>query len=268
MRTDWRRLAAAPLVRMLALSLSLHLALIMLIQPAPGSAVPRTLVIQARLADRPRPQAEAEPRPDIPEEAVVAGAPPAPVQEPEPPRTLPERHPAPPLASVPAEPSSPLPPALPGPTTVPSQPAPVAEVPSPVPPPTLPSPVAMPTEAPHAASRSAEGGSTSLPQVPVPFDTRWYAAREVDALPKPKEGIRYAYPESARKAGIEGSVLVLLRVDEQGRVRDVEVLDSVPPGVFDELVLDTLRRVAFAPARLNGAPVRALVKHRVRFELE
>lgn len=260
MRLDWRRLATAPLARMLAVSVSLHLALIMLIQPAPGSAVPRTLVIQARLSEPPRPQAGPEALPPMAEEAVVSGPPAPPVRVPEPPRPV-QAAALSVSAPVPAETRVPMAPA-----PAPLQPGPAAE--SAPPPAPLPSPVSMPTDAPHAASRSAEGEKTTLPQVPVPFDTRWYAAREVDALPKPKDGIHYVYPETARKAGVEGSVLVLLKVDEQGRVREVEVLESVPPGVFDELVLDTLRRVTFTPARLNGLPVRAQLKHRVRFELE
>ncbi len=99
-------------------------------------------------------------------------------------------------------------------------------------------------------------------------DTRWYTAREVDQRPQLTAELRPTYPEEARRLGIEGSVVIELEIDESGRVRSLKVLESNPPGVFDEAVRMTYGRATFSPALRNGRPVRYLGRYRVSFELE
>jgi protein TonB len=264
-RMDWRHWLAAPMARMLALSLSLHLALIMLIQPAPGSDRPRTLVVlNARLMEVPRVETQVETPSLAPETPPTADEPmtPAPVVPPE--TTVPARTESPPpLLTLPKDNQSPQPP-----PQVPAMASP-AEMAPPAPAP-LPSPVPLPTVDPHAASRSAEGPEASLPQVPVMHDTRWYTALEVDVHPKelPGRGPKFDYPETAREKGVEGTVKVLLRVDEFGQIQSLEILSGDPPGMFEESVRKGFSQAAFSPAHRNGVPVRALMQIRVRFELD
>lgn len=113
-----------------------------------------------------------------------------------------------------------------------------------------------------------EPPSVPLPEVPLIVDTRWYTAREVDRRPEPTGEIRPVYPEEARRHGITGSVVVALHIDEAGEVREVEILESNPPGVFDAAVIAAYGQARFTPAARGGRPVRYLGRYRVLFELE
>ncbi|MEM6558723.1 MAG: energy transducer TonB [Myxococcota bacterium] len=87
--------------------------------------------------------------------------------------------------------------------------------------------------------------------------------RPVQVLERPAP----VYPADARRRKIEGYVIVRFRVDEEGHVVDVEVVDSDPPGVFEATALITTRRFRFAPALRNGEPVAATLQQRMIFKL-
>lgn len=61
-------------------------------------------------------------------------------------------------------------------------------------------------------------------------------------------------PPQARKAGIQGTVIVEVVVDREGCVRRPRILRGLPMGI-DTAALSTIRSRAFKPARLNGRPV-------------
>ena len=53
----------------------------------------------------------------------------------------------------------------------------------------------------------------------------------------------------------EGFVLARYRVDKRGRVKDIEILESSPPGVMDRGVTLALRKTYFQPRFADGEPV-------------
>jgi len=63
------------------------------------------------------------------------------------------------------------------------------------------------------------------------------------------------YPEFARKARIQGPVVLMMTVDEQGQPTQVQVLEGHP--VFHESARMAARQWRFEPARMNGRPVAA-----------
>jgi TonB family protein len=67
-------------------------------------------------------------------------------------------------------------------------------------------------------------------------------------------GFDVNYPESARKNGVEGTLKASLILGEDGKVRDIKILQSLPSGV-DEAVTKGLQTLFFQPAKLNGQPV-------------
>jgi protein TonB len=67
--------------------------------------------------------------------------------------------------------------------------------------------------------------------------------------------VKPRYPESARRRGIEGTVLLKMRITAQGRVEDVQVVRSTGYPELDESAIEAVRRWRFEPARRNGAPV-------------
>ena len=77
---------------------------------------------------------------------------------------------------------------------------------------------------------------------------------------------RLVYPEAARLAGAEGTVVVRFVVDAGGAVTDLEVLRS-PSAALSEAALDAVRRSSFTPGRVGGAPVRVRLALPARFTL-
>ncbi len=74
------------------------------------------------------------------------------------------------------------------------------------------------------------------------------------------------YPVMARRLGVEGEVLLLLTIDEEGRLVDIEVLKGDSYG-FEEAAIEALRRSTFRPAMKDGRPTKTRATLRVRFQL-
>ena len=85
-------------------------------------------------------------------------------------------------------------------------------------------------------------------------------ARTSDA-PKPK------YPESARRDGKEGRVLLRVLVNEEGRSASVEVNRSSGVESLDQAALEAIKRWRFFPARYGEKPVESWVRIPIDFRL-
>lgn len=75
------------------------------------------------------------------------------------------------------------------------------------------------------------------------------------------------YPEMARKAGIEGRVVVQFIIDEEGNVRDPIVVRGIGGGC-DEEALKAVRKAKFIPGKQRGKPVLVRYSLPVAFKLE
>jgi len=117
-------------------------------------------------------------------------------------------------------------------------------------------------------SREALASPPALLSVPALFDPTWYEARQLDVRPRAVQTIQPDYPARARREGIEGNVRLMLKVDENGEVREVKVMEAEPAGVFDTAALAAFGSARFVPAQRNGLPVRALIYIRVSFRLD
>lgn len=251
---DWRQRLHDPIASGLLFSLSLHLALLVLVQPAPGGRAMETMVINARLAlPTPEtapvtPQATPEPEPEPPAEVVAQKTVVSPLPVSQPLLTSKVPSPAPPLPVAPA-------PAVPT-----STPAPAAPSPPPSP------PEAKPAGAPATVANTAPHNGPSTP-LSIGIDTTWYVARQVDMHARAIGGIVPDYPDQARRRGQEGTLKLMVKIDDLGRVRDVEVVEADLPGVFDEAALEAFRNARFQPAMKDGRPVRYQAYIRVAFKL-
>src|SRR5579884_2300253 len=74
------------------------------------------------------------------------------------------------------------------------------------------------------------------------------------------------YPESARRDGIQGTVVLQVKVSKEGRASDIKVVQSVGHGL-DEAAINAVARWKYQPATLNGEPVEVLTKVEVNFRL-
>ncbi|MFZ4619526.1 MAG: energy transducer TonB, partial [Bacteroidota bacterium] len=75
-----------------------------------------------------------------------------------------------------------------------------------------------------------------------------------------------AYPDIARRSGIEGTVFVKMWVTKDGSVRTAEVVKSSSE-LFDQAALDAARRWKFTPAIMNNGPVSVFVTVPFKFRL-
>ena len=108
------------------------------------------------------------------------------------------------------------------------------------------------------------------------------SARIVDkSLPSPDEFIaidvnpvlenqpQAVYPDSAKKAGIEGSVWVKALIDKQGNVRDAIVTKGSGKKVgFEEAALAAAKQATWKPAIQNKQPVFVWVSYEIKFLLK
>ena len=76
------------------------------------------------------------------------------------------------------------------------------------------------------------------------------------------------YPESARRQGVEGTVLLKMRITEQGSVEDVQVERSAGHPALDQSAMEAVQRWRFEPARRSGEPVAVWVLLPVEFKLQ
>lgn len=94
-----------------------------------------------------------------------------------------------------------------------------------------------------------------------------------DSAPEPVGGFEdiqknLIYPEIAKKAGIQGRVIVNILVNENGKVEDTKILKSLGQNGCDEAAREAVRRVTWKPAMRQGKPVSVWVGIPVIFKLE
>ncbi len=63
-----------------------------------------------------------------------------------------------------------------------------------------------------------------------------------------------------------GYVVVMFSINENGRVSDISVVESSPPGVFDAAAMNAVRKWIYEPRKENGIAVASQSKARVVFD--
>ena len=107
------------------------------------------------------------------------------------------------------------------------------------------------------------------PVVPPPQPPRPAAPVRVADLPVTPRKIvdaRPIYPEIARTARVEGTVILEAVLDTGGRVTQLRVLRSVP--MLDQAALDAVRQWRYTPSLYGGHPVSVLMTITMRFQLQ
>lgn len=112
--------------------------------------------------------------------------------------------------------------------------------------------------------------SSSAPAVAITssVDLTYYGARDVDVLPRTLREVQPDYPAEADRQRMSGKVRLQVKIEADGRVSDIEVVNADPPGVFDEAAVKAFRAARFVPAEKNGRPVRVRVLIPVEFDWE
>jgi periplasmic protein TonB len=103
-------------------------------------------------------------------------------------------------------------------------------------------------------------------QAPASREPATAAAMAMDPAPEAGNPTP-AYPERARRQGIEGTVLIKISVDGDGAPTGAIIATSSGHDLLDEEALRTVWRWRFRPAVLNGRAVPGLVVVPIIFEL-
>jgi TonB family protein len=128
--------------------------------------------------------------------------------------------------------------------------------------PTLPPPTELPTVAPTARPEPT-AIPTEPPEAPRPAEA---PATQRGDLVGPGPGVvepvlisapRVVYPPMVREQRLSGKVVVLVQVDENGRVIDSRLQQGLPgQAVINEAVVAAVRSAKFQSATKNGIPVK------------
>lgn len=116
--------------------------------------------------------------------------------------------------------------------------------------------------------RGGGGNVAPPPSAPPPEPgppPKPYQITEVTTPPGALTKSMPAYPEEARKQGIDMVVVVKFVVTETGDVEDIKVLTGHP--TLDDAVVAALRTWKFTPGTLDGKPVRVVRKMKFPFHL-
>jgi len=97
-------------------------------------------------------------------------------------------------------------------------------------------------------------------------DPTYYTGKQVDVPPWVMSEVAFEYPKQAEENGISGSAILEINVDENGQVQELRIINSTPPGVFDQSVIDAFRKADFQPACKNGFTVRYVMRIEVHFQ--
>jgi protein TonB len=89
----------------------------------------------------------------------------------------------------------------------------------------------------------------------------------VDQPPRATYQAAMIYPPRARAKGIEGYVVFSLLIGITGEIEQVEIVESFPEGIFDEVATQGINQWRFEPALYQGQAVRAWARQRIRFDL-
>ncbi len=99
-----------------------------------------------------------------------------------------------------------------------------------------------------------------------------YATDDWDNRPEPIGGMmaiqkNLVYPEIARKAGVEGTVMVETVIDAEGNAVDAKVIKSLGENGCDEAALKAVTATKWKPALKDGEPVEVKIAMPILFRL-
>lgn len=85
---------------------------------------------------------------------------------------------------------------------------------------------------------------------------------------QPAKRVQPRYPADALEYGIEGYAIVEFTITEEGRTKDIRVIESMdseqrPTTVFDQTAIDAASKLGYRPRTIDGVPVET---HRVRYK--
>ncbi len=176
---------------------------------------------------------------------------------------------APPQPQPPPEPPAPVPPPPPSvstPVETEAPPVPMAEP--------VPTPSAIPAANPASPSPETSARSNPAANTPAPTSPPTTAANTIVAGPIQIGEPSYLvlmqpeYPTQARRLHQEGTVVLALSLDSEGKLEKVVVTKSSGHPLLDQAAVEAMQQSRFQAANQNGVPVPSRAEVSITFRLE
>ncbi len=106
----------------------------------------------------------------------------------------------------------------------------------------------------------------NLPPAPPPPPPEPEMFFAFDTYPVVTQSAKPKYPEMARKAEVEGTVVVMVTIDETGNVIMAWIAESSAE-VLNEKAIEAAYKFRFTPAKQRDVPVKATISIPFRFSL-
>jgi periplasmic protein TonB len=88
----------------------------------------------------------------------------------------------------------------------------------------------------------------------------------VTQMPRLKHEVRLPYPPEAKAKNIQGLVVLNVLIDDQGKVRQAELVEGPGYGL-NEAALKAIYSFEFSPAVIDKKPVAVRIRYAYRFVL-
>ena len=114
-----------------------------------------------------------------------------------------------------------------------------------------------------ATASASKAEATAERVVALPAAPDYLLGATLDPGPQPIGDIEPEYPSSANLQ--EGTVVIRVLISDTGRVDNVAVVRSAPPGLFEVATLEAFGKAQFMPARAAGVAVKSQITVEVHF---
>ena len=192
---------------------------------------------------------ETEPKTEPPLPPIVQKKPVKALKKPE--KKKPIVKPAPAKKDRPTEPKKPAPPDQKPPPSMESVPDETSQGTD--------APVPAPQEETNTFDTAATGSASNQPALPSVLE---------EAQPEYSKNPPISYPKRARRKGYEGTVVLEVLVNRNGKVDDLRILASSGYAILDSSAVKSVKTWSFKPAKKGNEPVDMWVQVPVRFKLE
>jgi protein TonB len=144
---------------------------------------------------------------------------------------------------------------------------PAAAVPVPVPDAEAPPEQTIQSQEEIAQTAPSVGASDNIVVAPPTEDElpKYGEYVYVEELPEAITKVTPVYPDMAREANVDGTVLIQALVGKDGKVKDTRVVKSI--GMLDAAAVAAVKQWVFKPALSNNKPVAVWVAVPVKFSL-
>ncbi|MFL6261536.1 MAG: TonB family protein [Thermoanaerobaculia bacterium] len=114
---------------------------------------------------------------------------------------------------------------------------------------------------------SETGTPNGTPEPLPPIDSAPQILTAEMSRPVPLRPILPRYTEPARRAGMQGTVIVEAIIDEKGNATNVRILRGLPMGL-DRAAVEAIQQTRFKPAMIGSRPVKVYFTLTVNFAIQ